>query len=285
MALRDRLGGRFEKRPAAGAGEATAPAPARQLADAEAALNALLAEQAEVQQTLLEHQHQRHEWLRDGGDLQRITDLDRGDYRLRLRSEQIDMQLPPHQAAVQQARAAVHEAKWQDYRPVLVQAQQRLATAITDLYGALTQLHDAHNAAHRAGFADRLGAFIRPPPKEPVSDFALREYLRFAERRQQQQPASAAPLLELLIEAPLHIPALQRFTPRRVPVSEIEAISPIAPTRKVKILHGPVRTAHLQIGIARMFPGETYTVSARATHAHSAHSVPSSSTCTQPWAA
>ena len=253
MALRDRLGGRFEKRPAAGAGEATAPAPARQLADAEAALNALLAEQAEVQQTLLEHQHQRHEWLRDGGDLQRITDLDRGDYRLRLRSEQIDMQLPPHQAAVQQARAAVHEAKWQDYRPVLVQAQQRLATAITDLYGALTQLHDAHNAAHRAGFADRLGAFIRPPPKEPVSDFALREYLRFAERRQQ------------------HVPHRQRrcwicWSKRRCisrPYSASCRAGCRSPRsrrsaqshrpRRVQILHGPVRTANLQIGIARMF--------------------------------
>lgn len=74
-------------------------------------------------------------------------------------------------------------------------------------------------------------------------------------------------MLDMLVEAPLHIPADRRFVPRRVPVAEIEAISPIAPPRRVRILHGPVRTANLQIGIARMFPGETYTVSARAAHA------------------
>jgi hypothetical protein len=48
--------------------------------------------------------------------------------------------------------------------------------------------------------------------------------------------------------------------------SEIEAISAIAPPRTVKILHGPVRTANLQIGIARMLVGEVHVVPPRAAH-------------------
>jgi hypothetical protein len=245
----------------------TAPAPAQQLADAEAALNALLSEQADIQATLRAHQQQRHEWLADGGALERVTSRDREDNRLKLRLEQIAMQLPPRQAAVQQAHVAVHEARWQDYRPVLVEAQQRLAAAISELYSALTQVQDVHTAAQRAGYADRLGGFVRPPPKDPVSDYALREFVKAA-GRQQQPVAVSAPMLELAVEAPLRIPPdRQRFTPRRVPVAEIEAISPIAAPRRVHILHGPVRTANLNVGIPRMHPGEQHIINARAAHA------------------
>jgi hypothetical protein len=127
--------------------------PDQRLVDAEAALHTLLGEQATVHQTLQEHQQQRHELLRDGDDLQRVTDLDRDDYQLRLRLEQIGLQIPTRQAAVQQAQAAAHETAWQAYRPVLVEAEQRTAAAIGELYAALAQLRDVHNGAHRRGFA------------------------------------------------------------------------------------------------------------------------------------
>lgn len=58
-----------------------------------------------------------------------------------------------------------------------------------------------------------------------------------------------------------------RFRPRKIALSEIEAISAIAAPRRVKILHGPVRVAEFNCGIARMFPGEVHTVPARAAYA------------------
>ena len=59
----------------------------------------------------------------------------------------------------------------------------------------------------------------------------------------------------------------QRFRVRRVPLSDIEQIGGLAPPRRVRILHGPVRTANLNIGIARMFVGEEHIVPARAGYA------------------
>ena len=50
-------------------------------------------------------------------------------------------------------------------------------------------------------------------------------------------------------------------------VDEVEAISPLAEPRRVRILHGPVRVSNLNFGIERMFEGEEHIVPARAAHA------------------
>lgn len=163
----------------------TAPEPAQQLADAEAALSAVQDEQATVQQTLLEHQQQREAVLRDGGDLAQVVQLDRAAYQLGLRLQQLELLRPARHAAVRQAHVAVHEANWRDFRPTLVEAEQRLATAISEIYSALAEVQAAHDRAHRAGFADRLGEFHPPVPKDPLNDWSLRQYAKFAERRQQ----------------------------------------------------------------------------------------------------
>jgi hypothetical protein len=69
------------------------------------------------------------------------------------------------------------------------------------------------------------------------------------------------------VEVPPDTPAWRRFVPKRVSPDAVEAISPIAPPRRVHILHGPVRASNLAIGYARLFPGETPIVSARAAYA------------------
>jgi hypothetical protein len=240
--------------------------PAEQLADAEAALNALLGEQATAHATLIEHQQQRHAYLRDRGDVSRIVELDRADYQIKLRLEQIATQLPALQDAVQQARAAVHDEQWQSFRPSLVQAEVRLATSITELFAALVHARELHNAAHRRGFAGRLGEFLKVPPggtaDSVLSDYALREYVRSVEGR----PWPAVPLLPDFGNIALEEATRWRtppFTPRRVPVSEIEQISPIAPMRRVRLLH-TVRASNLNIGHARLRAGEEMAFPARA---------------------
>lgn len=247
---------------------AIADAPEQRLADAEAALDALLGEQAQVRQALAEHQQRRGALMRDAGDVAQIVALEADECLFGLRLEQINLQLPAAQIAVQQARADVHEAAWRDYRPVLVHAEQQLATAIGNLFDALARVHDAHGAAHRAGFGGRLGEFIRPPPAAPVSDYALREFQKHAALKTQPATLPATDFTMALDEAPMDLPPARRFTPRRVPYAEIVAISAIAPPRAVRILHGPVKTSNLHgVGIARMFEGERHIVPARAAYA------------------
>lgn len=67
---------------AATASEPTPEPAEQQLAEAEAALNALLSEQTEVRETLAEHQRQRQEILHADADLAQIVELDRSDYQL-----------------------------------------------------------------------------------------------------------------------------------------------------------------------------------------------------------
>jgi hypothetical protein len=90
--------------------------------------------------------------------------------------------------------------------------------------------------------------------------------LKAVERRQQPGTVPEA-LVELLIDESLDIPPAQRFVPPRPAIAEIMAISPIAPARAVRIVHGPVKTANLNVGVARMFIGEEHRLPARAAHA------------------
>jgi hypothetical protein len=233
---------------------------------AEQRLAVLLAERDAIEHELTAHRSQREELLRQD-KLTQITELAAVDDRLRLRVEAIDAQLPDVQAAVYAARLAAHEVAWQEHRPVLEQAQQELATAIRGFYGALTRAHELHNAAHRAGFGNELGEFfVRPPPTSPINDYSLRQYVAAVAQRQQAQLPAPEPVI--VLEPDTNAPmATRRFVPRRVSPDEVEGISPIAPPRRVHILHGPVRTANLNIGYARLHPGETPIVSARAAHA------------------
>ena len=142
------------------------------------------------------------------------------------------------------------------------QAEQRLAAAIAEIYSALTAVQDAHARAYRRGFADRLGEFLKPPPSSPISDFALREYLKFAELRR-QPTAAPAPMVEVAVEAPFFTPPAERFVPKRVPHQLVEEISPIAPMRRVRLLH-TVRASNLAIGHARLRAGEEMAFPAKA---------------------
>ena len=107
--------------------------------------------------------------------------------------------------------------------------------------------------------------FVRPPPAEPINNYSLQVYLQTIEQRRWQADAQPVRAVDFLIDA--DVPLVERFKPRRVNVDDIEAISPIATPRRVRILHGPVRASNLNTGYARFFPGETHTVSARAAHA------------------
>jgi hypothetical protein len=226
-------------------------------------LAALLAEQAQTIATLAEHREQRERLLREGGSLGPVTAMATEDQTLKLRLEQIAYQIDDAQAVVDGERLAAWEAAWQARRPALATVEGELAEAIIALYAVLTRAHAVHNAA--AGFGDRVREFVAPPPLAPLSDYAMRQFVTTVEQRRQQADAQSVRAVEIFVDA--DVPLAQRFRPRRVSVDEIEAISPIAPPRKVRIVHGPVRAANLNIGIARMFPGEQHTVSARAAHA------------------
>ena len=240
-----------------------APEPA--LPPATERLNALLAEQSEINATLAEHREKRAELLCGDGSLGAIRALATEDDGLRLRLEQIALKLPGIERELAQERREEWERAWQSHRPGLAAAETELTAAIRTFYAALRRAHELHSAAR--AFGDRVrNEFVRPPPTEPINNYSLHVYLQTVEQRQAPR-ALPAPMLDLMIEAPLHIPPQQRFVPHRVSVSEIEAISAIAPPRRVKINFGPVRTAHLNAGIARMHAGETHIVNARAAYA------------------
>jgi hypothetical protein len=135
-----------------------------------------------------------------------------------------------------------------------------LAEAIRTFYTALRRAHERHTAARV--FGDRVTTeFVRPPPTEPINNYSLHVYLQAIEQRQQRIPP--APMLEMLVEMPLHIPPAERFVPRRVPYQLVEEISPIAPMRRVRLLH-TVRASNLNIGHARLRAGEEMAFPARA---------------------
>jgi Holliday junction resolvase len=119
-----------QQSPKTATGTTSAANPAERLADAEQELITLLDELAAVRQTLSDHQQQRQALLSNEGDLAQIIELDRHDYKLRLRDQQIEQLLPGLQDAVQQAHIALHTYRWTLFRPRLVVAQQELAQAI-----------------------------------------------------------------------------------------------------------------------------------------------------------
>jgi hypothetical protein len=230
-------------------------------------LNALLIEQGELRAVVADRQAERARLLREAEapSLGAVTALAAETDQAKLQLEWIAGQLPGLYAQLEAERAAAYEAAWQSHRPHLRAAEDRLRDAITEFHSALLHAHEAFAAAR--GFGERVtDEFVRPPPLPPVyNDWSLQQYLAAIGRRQQAAPSMQ--VIELSVEAWPDVPAVQRFVPRRVPYAEIEAISPIAAPRRVRILHGPIRTANLQCGIARMFAGEEHTVPARAAHA------------------
>ncbi len=228
---------------------------------------ALLAERAELEATLASHRAERERLLHqeEVPALGAVTALATQSEAVKLQIEWLDRKLPTLQDAVVQEQRAAWEAAWQSRRPGLAEAQERLAAAITEFHDALHAAHGVFNGA--VAFGNRVSnEFVRPFPEESYNRYATTAYLRTVEQRQRPQCAPASPFLVELDPA-AGITAEPRFKPRRVPIGEIEAISAIAPPRRVHLLHGPVRTANLQIGIARMFAGETHIVPARAAHA------------------
>ena len=233
-------------------------------------LNALLIEQSEINATLDQHRAKRAELLHEDGelDLDAIRALQTEDEALRLRLEQLALRIPDIERELALERREEFERVWQtQHWPALAEAEADLTEAIVAFFVALERANAAHTRARN--FGDRLLEFATPPPPAPVyNDWSLRQYLAVAERRQLQLPGAApGSTLELVVEAPLHIPPDQRFAPRRVSVAQIESISAIAEPQRIRILHGPVRTSNLQVGIARMFVGEVHVLPARAAYA------------------
>jgi hypothetical protein len=243
------------------------PEPAEVLSASER-LNALLAEQAELEAAIATHREERARLMRESESpsLGAITALAAQTDQAKLRLEWIVHQLPGLQAQIAAEQAAQWEVTWQSHRPGLADAQTRLADAIREFHAALQGAHEVHNAAR--GFGNRVtDEFVRPPPVL-YNDWSLREYVKTIEHRQQGGVAVPAGMMDLAIEAPLSVPSFRpRFTPRKVSMDEVEAISPLAEPRRVKILHGPVRASNLNFGIERMFEGEEHIVPARAAHA------------------
>ena len=222
----------------------------------------MLAEQGEINATLAEHRAKRAELLREDGelDLDAIRAMQTADETLRLRLEQLAIRLPDVERELAQERREEWECAWQTHVPILAQAEAELMEAIQTFFAALEHANAVFVRAQ--GFGERLREFVRPPPPIIFNEWALREYLKTVERR--QQPAVALALVELTVDdAALFAPAAERFVPRRVPYRLVEEISPIAPMRKVRLLH-TVRASNLAIGHAKLRAGEEMMFPARA---------------------
>jgi hypothetical protein len=228
-------------------------------------LNLLLAEQTELEAAIASHREERSRLMRESEapSLGAVTAIATQTEQARIRLEWIAAQLPGIYAQLEAERVAQWEHAWQTHRPHLQAAQDRLVAAIAEFHAALINAHKTHAAAH--GFGERVtNEFVRPPPPDYPTDWSLRQFMATVERRQRVVPA--VQVIELSVETWPDVPAAERFRPKRVPIAEVEAISAIAPPRAIRVLHGPVRTANLNTGIARMFAGEEHIVSARAAH-------------------
>ena len=240
----------------------TSPEPEQQPVElsAQERLNALLAEQSTIHATLAEHREKRAQLLREDGTLGAIRALATEDDALKLRLEQLALRFADVERELAQERRDEFERAWLSHLPVLAQAEAELTEAIRAFFAAMERANAVYFRAQ--GFGERLREFVRPPPPVIFNEWALREFVKAVERRQ-QPTASSAPMLEMLVEEPLHIPPDQRFVPRRVPYQLVEQISPIAPMRRVRLLH-TVRASNLAIGHARLRAGEEMAFPARA---------------------
>jgi hypothetical protein len=261
-----RFGERLRRSPPANGQPPPEPEAQQVTSTASERLAALLGEASEINRTLEAHRAERERLLREEtGSFAAVRELGSEDDELKLRLEQIELKLPDLQAEIEAERAAAWEAAWQSHVPGLREAEAELADAITAFRAALERANARH--ARAASFGDRLHAFVRPPPLQIFNDWSLVEFLRAVDRRQHGTVAQPS-MLDLVLEAPMHVPLWRpRFIPRQVQMDEVEQISPLAEPRRVRILHGPVRTANLNFGIARMFEGEEHNVPARGAYA------------------
>jgi hypothetical protein len=234
----------------------------QQLLDAEAARDALLAEQGQLRETLAAHQRQREQILSSDGELSQAVELDRANYTLKLRLEQVERQLPACVTAVYQAQAAVHEAAWLAMWPLLRDTELQLAAAIGSLFRELKLARAVHAEAARAGFGPRLREFVTIPPDSPMSDYSLRGYVKAAGRGR-QPVVVAADFTATEPEEPVELPPDPHFVPKRPDFAIIRAISLLAPPRAIRIIHGPTQVRNLNVGINRVFAGEQHVFPAR----------------------
>jgi hypothetical protein len=227
---------------------------------------ALVFERCELEATIARHREEREQLLHQSEipSLGAVTALATQVAGTQLQVEWINRQLSDLAEAVAEERRAAWEAAWQAHRPGLFEAQDRLESAITEFHSALHAAHVAFNGA--AAFGNCVSdEFVRPVPEEAYNRYALVQYLRVIEQRRGAAPPAPSMLVEIDIAA--GITAIPRFKPRRVAVSEIEAIGVSAEPRRVRILHGPARVASLNFGVARVFAGEQHMVPAKAAHA------------------
>ena len=130
-------------------------------------LAALLAEQAELQVAIANHCEERSRLLRESenesGVLGAIRALAAQTEQASLRLEQISLQLPDIEAAVEREHRAAWEAAWEERRPDLAAAETELADAIRGFQVAMARANALHNVAMARGFGDKLREFVRPP--------------------------------------------------------------------------------------------------------------------------
>jgi hypothetical protein len=222
-------------------------------------LQLLLSEQSEIRETLDLHREKRAVLLREDDEFDAIRALASEDAELRLRLEQIALRLPDIERELEQERREEFEAAWQSHRPGLAEAEAELTEATRTFLAALERANTVYGRAQH--FGERLREFVRPPPTGIFNEWSLREYLKAVALR--QPPAVAMALVELTVDdAALFAPA-ERFAPRRVPYQLVEQVSPIAPMRRVRMLH-TIRASNLNIGHARLKAGEEMELPARA---------------------
>lgn len=222
-------------------------------------LQTLVSEQAQINAMLEGHREKRAELLREDDEFDAIRELAREDEALRLRFEQISLRLPGIEQELEQERREEFEAAWQARRPILAATEAELTEATQAFLAALERANTVYG---RAGhFGERLREFVRPPPMLIFNEWSLREYLKAVALR--QQPAVAMALVELTVDDAQLFAPTERFTPRRVPYQLVEQVSPIAPMRRVRMLH-TIRASNLNIGHARLRAGEEMDFPARA---------------------
>lgn len=228
--------------------------------------DALLAERAELEASIAGHRAERERLLHQAEvpSLGAITALATQTEAVRLQIEWLDRQLPALQDAIAEERRAQWEQAWQTHVPWLVEAQDRLAAAIAEFHLALHHAHEVHSRAR--GFGDRVSnTFVRPFPEEGYNRYATIQYLRTVELRQGIAPPPP-PSMVVELDVAAGISAAPKFKPRRVPYDLVEQISPIAPMRRVRLLH-TVRADNLNIGHLRLREGEEMMFPARAAFA------------------
>lgn len=262
--IRDRLG-RFGRaaEPAPEPGPDAAGAAAERLARAEDGIRSWSLEQSRLAGELDGFLTRRADLVGDEDrPVAEIVEAEEWAKLVRLETERHEKRRDPLYTEWNTARAAVAQERWRQLIPDLERAMHACAAAFRAANEAADRYRALHGQAEQQGYHNELrGQFIAPPTPQ-INPWVYATFVAAVEQRAGVQPT--APAVEVWLEVEADAPHVQRFTPRRVDPYEVQQIGSLAEPRRVHILFGPVRTSNLNIGFARLHPGETPTISARA---------------------